>query len=178
MEGYVVTVDVTPNEPTPSDDDRVRDAVDDFLDSLHDLHGSVAADATGWSATVTVDAPTLEAASRAAVRDVVDRAGKAGLPTDPIVRVEVVREDIRDAELERPTMPDLVSGPEAAEMLAVSRQRLHQLAANHPDFPAPAYRLGVGMLWHRSAIERFASEWERRPGRPPAKAAPELACAS
>jgi hypothetical protein len=49
-----------------------------------------------------------------------------------------------EAELERPTLPDLVSGPEAAEILGVSRQRVHQLAHQHPDFPAPAYRLGAG----------------------------------
>ena len=49
-----------------------------------------------------------------------------------------------EAELERPTLPDLVSGPEAAEILGVSRQRVHQLAHQHPDFPAPAYRLRAG----------------------------------
>jgi predicted DNA-binding transcriptional regulator AlpA len=71
-----------------------------------------------------------------------------------------------EADVEQSTVPDLVSGPEVAEILGVSRQRVHQLAANHPQFPQPLYRLGVGSLWVRAAIERFAEEWERKPGRP------------
>lgn len=85
-------------------------------------------------------------------------AGKAGFPQWPVVRVEAVREEVLAEELERPTLPPLVSGPEAAEILGVTRQRLHQLAMSS-RFPKPLYELGAGKLWHRAAIERFAETW-------------------
>lgn len=173
MDGYVVTVEVlldgySPLEPYV-EDKEVAVAVGEMLGHLADLHGAVEGDGRGWSATVTVDATDPDAARDAAMPRLVGAAAMAGLPLEQVTRVEVAREDVRDAELERPTMPDLVSGPEAAEILGVTRQRLHQLATNNPRFPAPAYKLGVGMLWHRAAVERFAAE-DRPPGRPPADA--------
>lgn len=176
MDGYVVTVEVlldghSPLEPYV-EDKEVAVGIGEMLSHLHDLHGAVEGDGRGWSATVTVDADSLNAARDAAMPRVVAAASLAGLPLEQITRVEVVREDVRDAEMERPSLPDLVSGPEAAEIIGVTRQRLHQLANDHPRFPEPAYRLGVGMLWHRAAVERFAAE-DRSPGRP--KADRELA---
>jgi hypothetical protein len=82
------------------------------------------------------------------------------------VRVGATRHDVLDEELARPAYPDLVSGPEAAELLGVSRQRLHQLARSHPHFPEPLYQLRVGPLWIRAGIEAFAQRWARKPGRP------------
>lgn len=172
MDGYVVTIEVMGNEHTPLspriDDPEIYEHLDTFLDKLTELGGSVSGDGRGWSATVTVDADSVGAARRAAVPEVIAAATVAGLPTDPLVRVEVVREDIRDAELELPTLPDIVSGAEAAKILNVTRQRLHQLAEAHKEFPTPVYQLGVGNLYMRSAIEKFAREWNRQPGRPPA----------
>lgn len=55
----------------------------------------------------------------------------------------------------------LVSTPEIADLLGVSRQRVHQLIAENEDFPKPAARLGVGRVWYRRAIER----WARKHGR-------------
>ncbi|MGH3504514.1 MAG: hypothetical protein ACRDQA_26985 [Nocardioidaceae bacterium] len=75
-----------------------------------------------------------------------------------------------DEELSRPNRPDLVSGPETADILGVSQQRVHQLTAAHPEFPRPLYELRAGKLWDRRAIEQFAAEWERKPGRPARKA--------
>src|SRR4030095_8136327 len=75
--------------------------------------------------------------------------------------------DASDAENAEPNSPDLVSGPEAAELLSVSRQRLRHLATAHPDFPPPLYKLRVGALWPRAAIQAFGAQWERKPGRPP-----------
>jgi predicted DNA-binding transcriptional regulator AlpA len=118
-----------------------------------------------------VDADSIDAAREIATTGVLEQAAACGLPTRPVTRIEVVREDIRDAELKRPTLPELVSGPEAAEILGVSRQRVHQLAHQHPDFPAPTYRLGVGSLWFRAAVERFTRDWERKPGRPATQSA-------
>lgn len=157
MNGWVVTLNVT----APTDDKLLHE----LLEHLAGLHGAVAGNRRGWSATVTLDAPDADTAQGGAAGNVLRYARKAGLPTKPVTRVETVREDIRDAELERPTMPDLVSGPEAAEILGVTRQRIHQLAHEHPDFPTPAYKLGVGSLWFRAGVEAFAQRWDRTPGR-------------
>jgi hypothetical protein len=170
MTGYSATVEVTAHGHSPADprvdDPAVGQRLSDFLDRLADMWGAVSGDGRGWSATVTVDADGIDTAREIATTGVLQQAAASGLPTGPVTRVEVVREDIRDTELERPTLPELVSGPEAAEILGVSRQRVHQLAHQHPDFPAPAYRLGVGSLWFRAGVERFARDWSRKPGRP------------
>ncbi len=58
------------------------------------------------------------------------------------------------------TVERLVSRVEIADMLGVSKQRVHQLLARE-DFPAPLADLGIGKVWERTAIE----EWARRTGR-------------
>jgi hypothetical protein len=77
------------------------------------------------------------------------RAAKSGLPSWPAVRIEAIRQDVLAEQLERPTLPDLVSAPEAADILGVRPQRLHQLADERKDFPEPAYELRAGKLWLR-----------------------------
>jgi hypothetical protein len=66
----------------------------------------------------------------------------------------------------RPDTPELLAATDVAEVLDVSRQRVHQLATGHKAFPAPFVRLGSGPVWTRPAIEHFASVWDRKPGRP------------
>jgi prophage regulatory protein len=41
---------------------------------------------------------------------------------------------------------DLMGAQEVAELLGVSRQRVHQLA-ERPDFPAPVAVLAAGKIW-------------------------------
>lgn len=93
-----------------------------------------------------------------------DRAGRV-IPHRPI-GIEVLTEDDYAARARSSNIPDLVSATEAGEMLGVSRQRIHQLHAEHRGFPSPLYELRTGPLWTATAIESFASEWERKPGRP------------
>ncbi|SDU79636.1 hypothetical protein SAMN04488563_6037 [Jiangella alkaliphila] len=170
MTGYCVTVDVLLDGHSPLDPAIIGETTADRLGAmtaaLARLHAEVSGDERGWSATVTFDAYTLHGARDRAVSEILAAADRFRLPTAPVVRVEAVRKDVRDAELERPTLPDLVSGPEAAEILGVSRQRVHQLAHEHPDFPEPAYQLGVGSLWLRAGVAAFGERWERRAGRP------------
>jgi hypothetical protein len=136
------------------------------MDLLAGYDGIVSAGAGSWDATISIHAT----GSRAAVLDgseiIESQAAKAGMPHWPAVRLEAVRQDVLEAENARPTLPDLVSGPEAAEILGVSAQRLHELAAGHAGFPEPMYELRAGRLWLRDAIEAFAMRWERKPGRP------------
>ena len=79
--------------------------------------------------------------------------------------VEAVRYDVVDEQLARNLLSALVSAPEAADILGVSLQRVHQIAAGNKDFPRPAYELRAGNLWLQSAVEAFA-ERQRKPGRP------------
>ena len=79
---------------------------------------------------------------------------------------EAITVEEADRRLREPTIPELVSGVEAAEILGVSRQRVHQLAADNSLFPPPVARLASGSVWLRVAVESFAEKWERKPGRP------------
>jgi len=62
---------------------------------------------------------------------------------------------------------DLVSVPEIAEMLGVSRQRVHQIIQAYADFPRPEAELAVGRIWRRDLIAAWMAEHPRRTGRPP-----------
>lgn len=63
----------------------------------------------------------------------------------------------------------LVGLAEAAEILGVSRQRIHQLA-NAGRLPEPCQRVSATPLWWREDIETFGHRRRRRPGRPPRNA--------
>lgn len=55
---------------------------------------------------------------------------------------------------------ELVGTAEIAEMLGVSRQRVHELSKAR-DFPEPVALLGAGNIWQRDDIV----EWARATGR-------------
>jgi predicted DNA-binding transcriptional regulator AlpA len=55
---------------------------------------------------------------------------------------------------------ELLGTAEIADMLRVSRQRVHQLTSR-ADFPAPVAVLKAGMFWRRADVE----EWAARSGR-------------
>jgi len=56
---------------------------------------------------------------------------------------------------------DLVGVAEIAEMLGVSRQRVHAMVKTLPDFPKPEAELSAGKIWLRKPVE----DWARRRGR-------------
>lgn len=58
----------------------------------------------------------------------------------------------------------MVTAPEAAAILGVTRQRIHQLAVERSDFPEAVY-VGSIRAWYRAAIVRFRDQWDRTPGR-------------
>lgn len=159
--------------PADEHDVTVDDvAADELMALLEDHDGVVSSGIRSWSATISTqasDAP--EAASYGS--DLIEKmTGKVGMPAWPVVRVEAVRQDVLEAENSRPTLPELVSTPEAAEILHVSPQRVHELAASKADFPEPMYELRAGKLWLRDAIESFGRRWQRKPGRPSKSASP------
>lgn len=51
-------------------------------------------------------------------------------------------------------MHHLVGAAEVADMLGVSRQRVHQLAVQL-GFPEPVVTLAAGKIWERAAIEAW-----------------------
>lgn len=58
------------------------------------------------------------------------------------------------------TDDELVGAAEVADLLGVSRQRVHQLSGQ-PSFPKPVAVLAAGSIWRRIDIER----WMRDTGR-------------
>jgi hypothetical protein len=141
-------------------------AADRLMDLLTEHDGIVSSDDQQWNATISLEEPDPVRAAAVATALVESLAAKAGMPRWPAVRVEAVREDVLDEENARPNLPDLVSAPEAADILGVTSQRLHELAASNREFPEPLYELRAGKLWLRQAVEAFAEGWERKPGRP------------
>jgi predicted DNA-binding transcriptional regulator AlpA len=59
-----------------------------------------------------------------------------------------------------PVTQELVGVAEIAEMLGVTRQRVHQLT-KAPEFPRPVAELSAGSIWAREDVER----WARASGR-------------
>jgi uncharacterized protein YggL (DUF469 family) len=163
MDWYSITVEFRGND----EQHVTAEGIDTFM-SLVEPYDGVASGGPGYEsydATVGLTAPGASEATEQARALVRNAARQAQLPDWPIVRLEAVREDVLDEQHEQPQRPDLVSAPEIGALLGVNRQRVHQLAAAHPQFPAPLHRLGVGSLWDRRAITSFAQTWDRRPGR-------------
>ena len=110
-------------------------AGDRLMDLLAAHDGVVSAGGGAWSATVSMQAEQARSAAGMGGALIEARAAEAGLPGWPVVRLEAVRHDVLEAGNERPTLAALVSAPEAAEILGVSAQRVHELAAANPRFP-------------------------------------------
>lgn len=138
----------------------------DMADAAERRDASVANRATGPGFTVTVGikAPDPLTAVQEGVRLVLDKLD-ADMPAS-VVDLRVTTPEQFEAEALRPDFPELASAADAAEILGVSRQRVHQLAASNTHFPAPIGRVATGPLWTVPAIEHFAEVWERKPGRP------------
>ena len=74
------------------------------------------------------------------------------------VKIALQDEDAPNGEF---TLPQVVSSPDAAAILGISRQRLHQIRGN-PDFPPPLFQLPTGPIWGRDAIERYGATRQGR----------------
>ena len=143
------------------------DVISDFADK-DDLTVAMRAGAPG----IVFTGETANAGSiLAKVYSIVDAAGGWSFTSSvALVDLRVCTPEIYEAESERPDTPELLAATDVAELLGVSRQRVHQLHSDHPRFPAPYVRLGSGPIWTKPAIEHFAEVWTRKPGRPARKA--------
>ncbi len=58
-------------------------------------------------------------------------------------------------------IPELVGIAEIAEMLGISRQRVHAIVRTHEEFPTAVADLSAGTIWIRDEVV----EWAIRDGR-------------
>lgn len=86
------------------------------------------------------------------------------LPGGRLVEFRVRTEQSLVDELEQPVIPSLVGISEAAEILGVSRQRAHAIAAGDA-FPSPIAHLAAGPVFLETAVRAFAAK-PRHAGRP------------
>lgn len=141
------------------------DAAERFAEAALAVSGATGVSADRWDIAFDVLADDPVGAA-AAAHDTVSRVCvEAGMPTWPVVRLEVMHIAEQTDDIERPLYEHLVGTTEVADLLGVSRQRAHALAREHPGFPVPLVRLSSGPIWDRHAVERFAERWDRRPGR-------------
>ena len=127
-----------------------HDGVDGFVAGLP---------GSGFTLTVWVDGVDLQKALHLATE--VGDLYVGGDPTGAEILTEA--EYVRRAD--EPTLPHLMSAPEVTDLLDVTRQRVHQLRSL-AAFPAPLVELRTGPIWDAAAVEKFAREWTRKPGRP------------
>lgn len=154
---------------TAADDQSTLDAgaLDRFRDVLADHTPGVGGDERGYTARISIEAPDAGAAGIEATAVVRAAAEVAGLPSWPVVRSEVVRDDLFGDQLGEPSPPELVGTSEVATLFRVSRQRLSEIRKNPSlGFPDPAVELAAGPIWLRTAVELWLEGWERKPGRP------------
>jgi hypothetical protein len=163
MESFSVRVET--RAPMDAQDAVTDDAVDELMDLLEPYEAVVAAGPGSWDATVTVLAEHSLHAIEQGAQLIEEMAAKARLPSWPAVHIEAIRQDVLAEQLAHPLLPELVSAPEAADILGVSAQRVHQIAVENTDFPKPVYELHAGKLWLRAAVQAFV-ERKRLPGRP------------
>lgn len=166
MTTYAVTADIaTTRAPTDA-------AIGRLLELLAPLGVALAAGDghVGWSATLTVEAPDPARAGSYALDELLHAAGEAKMPTGEVAALEVLTAAEADRRLDEPSFPELVGAAEAAEILGVSRQRVHQLHTENPRFPEPVVELRLGPLWLKASIDAFLRSWERKSGRPPREA--------
>jgi predicted DNA-binding transcriptional regulator AlpA len=158
---WTVTVVMATDEPIPNDVlitmGEAAEQWDEVVLSARGLDGP------GFRLTMN-----MTGVPSAAVDEAIRCARKAADLMDlraDLVEASLATPEVFEMHALRPDTPELVAAPDVAEFLGVSRQRVHQLATRHPQFPAPFIRLSTGPVWTLPAIEHFADIWDRKPGR-------------
>lgn len=157
---WAVTIDTALLEPVTDDQ------IGGLVDIMSAREAAVSVGDGRISCTIAVPADdAMKAAARA------DKTWRLELDSQQIVAgdnvaLEVMTVDEQDRRLEQPILPEIWGTVEVADELGVSRQRVHQLVAEHSRFPEPLVRLGAGPLWLADTIRAFNATWERKPGRP------------
>lgn len=141
------------------------DALDTLVDAVEPLYGAVSLSRSGkdLGLSIAVEArdywQALELGKSFLVGTIAD------LLNHPVVRsFRVLDEPTREKENTRPQFPELISVPDIADLLGVTRQaaRKHTLKV---DFPKPLLTPRTGPLWARAAVEAWSENTQPRPGR-------------
>ncbi|GAA4439320.1 hypothetical protein [Phytohabitans houttuyneae] len=121
-----------------------------------------------------VTASTLRQATDDAWRQA--RTVTAGLINTSALSLRIITDHDLAAELERPTVPELVDTTGAREILDVrTHQRMSELE-QRDDFPRPVAVVSGGRrIYTAASIKAFAKGWTRKSGRPPRAPRPEEA---
>ncbi len=148
-------------------DEVTEDQADDLNDRLADAAGVVThgPGAGNLGATIAVEANTAFSAVAHVTAVILGECASVGVIGREVVDVRAVEWSRLEAELGQSNALELVGVSEVAELLGVTRQRAHTLAAG-PTFPQPVARLAAGPVWTRTSISHFLDSWERKPGRP------------
>lgn len=162
------SVRITTRNPKGGDPQAELPGLARLADAIAEHYGVAAGGQDGWDVTLSVEGDSAFAAGSLARDTVLKAVHDVDIAAWPVVRIEAVDQDELARDLARPQLPDLVSGPEAGDILEVTRQRLHQLR-EQPDFPRPLIERPGAVLWVRQAIEAFGETRSRKPGRPKAQ---------
>ena len=168
MTMYHVTFEAAGEGAAPPEED-----LDRFLERLGPdatVLGPPEAAGPRYGADITVEADTVFVAIGSAADIFTKAQRQAKLPAWPIVRISALTDDELDAELARPTLPELMGIREIAALLDVTPQRASTLCRSG-SFPAPIAELRAGPVWAAPSVRRFVEEWTRQPGRPRLKQA-------
>lgn len=159
MNEWSATVEYAVADMTAELMQAITKGIDGFSGVAHD--SSTGRARIGLSVTES----TLRQATDAALRVTRAALANAGVKGEPVSVHVLTAEDLQ-REIEKPTFPKFAGVAEAAEILGVSRQRVGELEATHPDFPPVIQRLKSGPVFVREHIEGFSQRWVRRTGRP------------
>lgn len=129
-------------------------------------HDAVIASGDGSTeATMTVAGVGAIDAGERAIDKLMAALFDIGWAGGTVTALEVIDVDEHDRRLAEPAYPELVGITEIAALLGVTRQRASALQTRS-GFPQPLQVLASGPVWPRTWIDRFASTWERKGGRP------------
>jgi predicted DNA-binding transcriptional regulator AlpA len=168
MADWSVRLEARSLESLALDDPRI----DVLIDLVVPYAGAVAygGDDNVLDVTMSIEAPDAVQAVHRASKLLLPLVQAAGFSIEPVREVRAREAEALSAELERSNFPDIVGTTEAAELLGMSRQRIHELRSAG-RFPEPMVELAAGPIWLRRAIEAFA-EVKRPGGRPKKRNSP------
>lgn len=150
------------------------DLLDELTDDLVEHSASLGNEAEPDRASVqlSVEAGTLRAAIESAL-EVVGRALERRGREFTELGIEVLDEETAERRLASPVVPDLVSGPDIAEMAGISKSRAN-LLTKRADFPPAVVQTRQGPLRLRSQVEAYLAQRNTSPGRRPSRPASPL----
>lgn len=165
MATWSVRVELAPRDGVTADD-----VLDQLTDQMVDFGAAVALEDRGHLAVqLTIDAGTRRAAFDKGDKTVTQAATAVGLTAADVVEVQVLTWAEFEHRLGHPRIPELWGPTEAATYLGVKNPRIDQLVQEHPEeLPVITKLAGEkgARIWLKSTWTRFASGWERSPGRP------------